>query len=83
MAKYLNKQLTSFASDPWYVVPPTFFPDEAQGLIEYLSGDVSSNWGSWRKTRGQTDPWTSVFKNIYLEYGNELWGSGGPGDPFG
>jgi hypothetical protein len=31
---------------------------------------------------GQAEPWTTVFPEIHLEYGNEIWGSATPADPF-
>jgi len=69
-------------AQPWWVMPPTFTPDELNGLVQYLSG-TNGTWASVRINQGQTTPWTSVFNTIYIEYGNELWGSGGPSDPFG
>jgi len=70
-------------ADPWYVMPPTFSQSDLNGLVEYLAGPSTSTWGAVRASQGQTNPWTSVFTNIFIEYGNELWGGGGPNDPFG
>lgn len=71
-------------ADPWYVIPPTFSPEDLEGLIEYLAGpaDGAHPYADLRSARGQQEPWTEVFGKIHLEYGNEAWGGGNGGDPF-
>ena len=72
-------------ANPWYVFPPSLRMDELHGLIEYLASpaDDAHPYAQMRAQMGQTEPWTTVFPRIHLEYGNETWGGGGPGDPFG
>jgi alpha-L-arabinofuranosidase len=60
-------------AEPWYSLPATATPDEANHLIEYLAGAPSSPYGAKRAARGHPAPWTSVFPVIHLEFGNELW----------
>lgn len=71
-------------ADPWYVMPPTFSQEEIADLVEYLSApaDDIHGWAKQRAGLGQQQPWTQVFKRIHIEFGNEMWGSGGGGDPF-
>ena len=70
-------------AEPWYVIPPTFTREEMTNLAAYLGAPAGSNpYADIRASLGQQEPWTSVFKMIHLEYGNEIWGNNGSGDPF-
>ncbi|MCC6152284.1 MAG: hypothetical protein IT367_00900 [Candidatus Hydrogenedentes bacterium] len=71
-------------SEPWYVIPPTFSPEELRNLSAYLCAPTSSNhpYALKRAALGQEEPWTTVFPKIHLEYGNELWGAASGNDPF-
>lgn len=69
-------------AEPWLVMPPTASQQDLLDFMEYLAG-TSGTYATRRVNQGQTAPWTSVFPRIHLEWGNELWGSGDPGDPFG
>ncbi|MBZ0137698.1 MAG: hypothetical protein K8I27_15135 [Planctomycetes bacterium] len=69
-------------SEPWIVMPPTASQQDLLNFMEYLGGN-SGTYATRRINQGQTAPWTSVFSTIHLEWGNELWGAGTPGDPFG
>ncbi|OUD16254.1 hypothetical protein [Thioflexithrix psekupsensis] len=69
--------------EPWYVIPPTFSAVELQQLMAYLAAPAGSHpYADKRAKQGQIAPWTSVFKTIHLEYGNEMWGSNEGKDPF-
>jgi alpha-L-arabinofuranosidase len=63
-------------AEPWFVMPAGMTPAEAQHLVEYLAGPVTSGYGSKRAALGQQAPWTSVFPIIHLELGNETWNAG-------
>ena len=71
-------------ADPWYVMPPTFSEDEIRGLIEYLAAPAQDGnpWAQQRASLGRSEPWTTAFPRIHMEYGNELWGAASGGDPF-
>lgn len=69
-------------AEPWIVMPPTASAADLIGFVEYLAG-TTGPMATRRIGQGQVAPWTSVFDKIHLEWGNELWGSGTPGDPFG
>ncbi|MBX7257778.1 MAG: hypothetical protein K1Y02_15560 [Candidatus Hydrogenedentes bacterium] len=71
-------------AEPWYVVPPTFSPNDLKGIVEYLAGpaDGAHPYADRRAALGQTEPWTSVFSTVHLEYGNEMWGAASGSDPF-
>ncbi|MEM7201728.1 MAG: hypothetical protein AAF628_15775 [Planctomycetota bacterium] len=70
-------------AEPWCVLPPTLTRAEMAGVAEYLAGPAGAGpWADQRVARGQWVPWTDVFAEIHLEYGNEAWGSNLPGDPF-
>jgi alpha-L-arabinofuranosidase len=60
-------------SDPWICVPGTLFFSEASDLMEYLAGPAETRYGRMRAALGQSAPWTEVFKEIYVEFGNEAW----------
>lgn len=63
----------AIGAEPWIVVPSTFSTDEAAHLIEYLAGAPSTAYGSRRAALGSPEPWTSSFRKIHLEFGNEAW----------
>ena len=69
-------------AEPWIVLPPTASQTDLLGFVAYLAA-TSGPWATRRVSQGQAAPWTSVFPTIHLEWGNELWGSGTPSDPFG
>jgi hypothetical protein len=71
-------------AEPWYVIPPTFSPEDMDGLVEYLAApaDGTHPYADHRAALGQAAPWTEVFPTIHLEFGNELWGAASGGDPF-
>ncbi|MGF1453706.1 MAG: hypothetical protein ACFB21_16735 [Opitutales bacterium] len=64
-------------ADPWYCLPGTIHPDEMAAVMEYLAGSPESRYGKIRAENGQVEPWTEVFDNIYIEFGNEAWNPGG------
>lgn len=68
-------------AEPWIVMPPTASRPDLLGFVEYLAA-ASGTHATRRANQGQAAPWTSVFPTIHLEWGNELWGSGTPADPF-
>jgi len=71
-------------TEPWYIVPPTFTAKEMVNLTEYLCAPATQEhpYALLRELLGQTEPWTSVFPMIHLEWGNEMWGAASGGDPF-
>ncbi len=76
LAQYLG-------AEPWYVVPPTFTAEELQNLIAFLAAPVGAHpYANKRAELGQVTPWTQVFSQIHLEYGNEMWGGNDASDPF-
>ena len=64
-------------ADPWYCIPGTLHPEEINVLMEYLGAPASVGYGKVRAELGHPQPWTEVFRNIYVEYGNEAWNSAG------
>lgn len=69
-------------AEPWIVMPPTASQSDLLNFMEYLCAS-SGTYATRRINQGQSAPWSSVFSRIHLEWGNELWGGGDPGDPFG
>ncbi len=63
-------------AEPWFTVPATFTSADMVNLTEYLAGPSNTTYGAKRAAQGQSAPWTSVFKTIHLELGNEMWNSG-------
>ena len=71
------------AAEPWYVIPPTFSPEEVANLLAYLAAPAGSHpYADRRVALGQVAPWTTRFATIHLEYGNEMWGANSGTDPF-
>jgi len=69
---------------PMITLPPDFFPEEWQGLVEYLgvpydpaAGDTPQTkpWAykRFRQRGGVGTPWTDGFREIVIEIGNETW----------
>ncbi len=70
-------------AEPWYVIPPTWTDAEVRALVAYLAAPAGdSQWSNRRADLGQHEPWTEVFSEIHLEFGNELWGGNAGDDPF-
>ena len=60
-------------AEPWYTLQPGMTTQEMSNLMDYLGGSTSTVYGARRAALGQSAPWTSVFKTIHLEFGNEVW----------
>jgi len=60
-------------ADPWITIPTATTPQEMTEFIEYLTGTGGDSWSGLRISRGQTQPWTTVFNKIHIELGNETW----------
>ncbi len=70
-------------AEPWYVIPPHFSFTELQNLIAYLSAPVGEHpYAQIRANNGQWQPWTDIFPEIHLEFGNEMWGWNDGSDQF-
>ncbi len=62
-------------AEPYYVMPPTWSSQEITNFIAYLAAPAGSHpYANRRAALGQPTPWTHVFKQIHIEFGNELWG---------
>ncbi len=71
-------------AEPYLEVPVTFTTNAAASLIEFLGGAATTTYGARRSALGQTNPWTSVFKQIHLSFCNECWNAGTfPGQSLG
>jgi len=60
-------------ADPWITIPTATTTTEMSDFIQYLTGTGSDQWSALRISRGQSQPWTSVFNKIHIEFGNETW----------
>jgi alpha-L-arabinofuranosidase len=69
-------------AEPWYTMQAGMSVQEMSNLMDYLGGSTSTTYGAKRAAMGQTAPWTSVFKTIHLEFGNEVWNTANPGATF-
>ncbi len=65
-------------ADPWYCLPGVIHPVEVEQFMEYLAAPADTGMGHLRATQGQARPWTEVFDEIIVEFGNEAWNSWGP-----
>lgn len=64
--------------DPWYSLPGTLSYDEMKQFMEYLAAPADVGYGKVRAQLGHPRPWTEVFKNIHVEFGNEAWNNAPP-----
>lgn len=62
-------------SDPWLILNPLLTREEHLRLVEYLAGPADQGYGRVRAREGRVEPWTTAFRKIYLECGNEMWNS--------
>ena len=62
-------------ADPWLILNPYFSREEHLQLMEYLAGPPDTGYGQRRARDGRREPWTTAFKQIHLECGNEMWNS--------
>lgn len=60
-------------ADPWLVLNPLFADEDLVGLMEYLGGPADRGYGKLRAEQGRREPWTTAFRTISLECGNEGW----------
>jgi hypothetical protein len=60
-------------ADPWITIPTATTQQEMTDFIQYLTGTGSDPWSALRIARGQTQPWTTVFNKVHIEFGNETW----------
>jgi hypothetical protein len=60
-------------ADPWITIPTATTTTEMTDFIQYLTGAGSDQWSALRIARGQSQPWTTVFNKIHIEFGNETW----------
>lgn len=55
-------------SSPWLVIQPGMGETELLGLIEYLSGPITSPYGHLRMNQGEILPWIESIERIYVEF---------------
>ena len=60
-------------ADPWLVINPLYTDEDIAGLMEYLGGPAEHGYGKLRAQQGRHEPWTTAFKTLTLECGNEGW----------
>jgi hypothetical protein len=63
---------------PWIQLEWHLSDDEWLDFVAYMAAPVSSNhpMALMRQAQGQTTPWTDVFEEVWLEFGNEAWQDG-------
>jgi hypothetical protein len=66
-------------AEPWFTMPTGLTTEEMSNLMDYLGGSTSTAYGARRAALGQAAPWTTVFGQIHLEFGNEVWNTANPG----
>jgi|GEM_PF-3282304 len=68
----LTKKLKS---NPWLIVPGMMSLDDCDKIMEFLAGPADKGFGKRRAFYNHKNPWTDEFDVIYIEIGNEQWGS--------
>jgi len=64
-------------AEPWYTLPGTLHLEEMTQFMEYLGAPPDIGLGRLRAELGHPEPWTQVFSNIHVEFGNEAWNNAG------
>ena len=65
-------------ADPWYCLPGVLTAEELEQFMEYIAAPANTGLGRLRAQLGQEEPWTEVFNEIIVEFGNEAWNQWGP-----
>lgn len=65
-------------ADPWFCLPGVIHPEELEQFMEYVAAPADTGFGRVRAELGQEQPWTEVFGEIIVEFGNEAWNQWGP-----
>ncbi len=65
-------------ADPWFSLPGVMHPEELEQFMEYVAAPADTGFGKLRAELGQVRPWTEVFGEIIVEFGNEAWNQWGP-----
>jgi hypothetical protein len=60
--------------NPWLIVNPSINEAEWGNLVDYLCAPAGVGYAS-RRPANHPGPYTSDFSTIYLEFGNEEWGT--------
>jgi hypothetical protein len=60
-------------ADPWQCLPGTIYPEEMTRFIEFIAAPPTDGLGRLRAEQGHPEPYTSAFRRIYVEIGNEAW----------
>ena len=63
-----------FGAQPWLIANEAFTQQEWSNLIDFLAGPSSTPYGAMRPSN-HTNPYTDDFNTIYIEFGNEEWGT--------
>jgi hypothetical protein len=58
-------------ANPWATLPGTFMLEEVDQMMEYHAAPANVGLGKLRAQLGQEKPWTEVFGQIHLQFGNE------------
>jgi hypothetical protein len=61
--------------DPWFIVNPSFSEQEWSNLVDYLASPAGSTPYAMRRPTNHPGPYTADFGTIFLEFGNEEWGT--------
>jgi len=63
-----------YAADPWIVVSMSLSEQEWSNLIDYLCAPAGQGYAAYRPA-SHPGPYTADFRQIYVEFGNEEWGT--------
>ena len=62
-------------ANPWLIVQMSYSAEEWSNLIDYLASPAGSTPYSLKRPASHPGPYTDDFPTIYLEVGNEEWGT--------
>ena len=64
----------TIGANPWFIVNMALSPTEWGELIDYLAAPAGTGYAS-KRPASHPGPYTADFGTIYLEVGNEEWGT--------
>ena len=64
----------TIGANPWMIINMALSPTEWSELIDYLSAPAGTGYAS-KRPASHPGPYTADFSTIYLEVGNEEWGT--------
>ena len=67
-----NQFCAHIGADPWANLSGTVLPEDVDQFMAYHGAPADQGLGKLRAELGQAKPWTEVFDQIHVQFGNEV-----------